>query len=56
MDKVIEVKDLKKTYPSPKGKEPLEALKGVSFFVEKNEVFGILGPNGAVKKENLTKN
>jgi len=46
MNKVIEVKDLKKVYPSPKGKQPLEALKGVSFFVEKGEVFGILGPNG----------
>jgi ABC-2 type transport system ATP-binding protein len=53
MDKVIEVKDLKKTYPAPKGQKPLEALKGTSFFVEKGEVFGILGPNGAGKTTTL---
>jgi ABC-2 type transport system ATP-binding protein len=53
MDKVIEVQNLKKEYPSPKGKTPLEALKRVSFFVEKGEVFGILGPNGAGKTTTL---
>ncbi len=53
MDNVIEVQNLKKVYPSPKGKQPLEALKGVSFFVEKGEVFGILGPNGAGKTTTL---
>lgn len=53
MDKVIEVENLKKTYPSPKSKQPLEALKGVSFFVEKGEIFGLLGPNGAGKTTTL---
>lgn len=53
MEKVIEVRDLKKTYPSPKNKIPLEALKGVSFDVFKGEVFGILGPNGAGKTTTL---
>lgn len=40
---VIEVKDLKKSYGS------VEAVKGVSFTVEKGEIFGFLGPNGAGK-------
>jgi ABC-2 type transport system ATP-binding protein len=53
MEKIIEIQNLKKTYPSPKGKQPLEALKGVSFFVEKGEIFGILGPNGAGKTTTL---
>jgi ABC-2 type transport system ATP-binding protein len=52
MQKVIEVRNLKKIYPSPR-KQPLEALKGVSFFVQKGEVFGILVPNGAGKTTTL---
>src|ERR1035437_11045203 len=53
MDKVIEVKNLKKTYPSPGSKQPLEAVKGITFDVAKGEVFGILGPNGAGKTTTL---
>ena len=40
---IIEVEDLHKSYGS------LEAVAGVSFSVQKGEVFGILGPNGAGK-------
>ena len=40
---VIEVRDLRKTYG------PVEAVRGVSFHVERGEVFGLLGPNGAGK-------
>jgi len=40
---IIEVENLAKRYGS------LVALDGVSFTVDKGEVFGILGPNGAGK-------
>ena len=38
----IEVESLTKRYGS------VEALRGVSFSVSEGEVFGLLGPNGAV--------
>ncbi|HEX3081755.1 MAG TPA: ABC transporter ATP-binding protein [Candidatus Saccharimonadia bacterium] len=45
---LLEVTDLRKTYA-----DGFEAVKGVSFSVEKGEVFGILGPNGAGKTTTL---
>jgi ABC-2 type transport system ATP-binding protein len=39
----IEVSDLRKSYG------PVEAVRGVSFGVDRGEVFGLLGPNGAGK-------
>jgi ABC-2 type transport system ATP-binding protein len=58
MSHVIEVQDLKKVYQLPRkdrknGKQLFEAVKGVSFQVEKGEIFGILGPNGAGKTTTL---
>ena len=44
----IEVRDLAKTY-ARSGREPVEALKGISFEVQKGAIFGLLGPNGAGK-------
>jgi len=43
MSKVVEVEGLVKSYGS------LTAVDGVSFSVDKGEVFGVLGPNGAGK-------
>jgi len=45
--KAIEIKNLKKTYPGKQG--PVDALKSISFSIEKGEFFGLLGPNGAGK-------
>jgi ABC-2 type transport system ATP-binding protein len=43
MGNIIEISDLTKRYGS------VTAVDGISFAVEKGEVFGILGPNGAGK-------
>ena len=48
MSALLSVKDLKKKYP-----DGFEAVKGISFEVQKGEVFGILGPNGAGKTTTL---
>lgn len=58
MKSIIEVQNLTKDYPLSRkarknGETSLHALKGVSFSVEKGEIFGILGPNGAGKTTTL---
>lgn len=48
----VAVKDLVKIFPDPERGE-LRAVDGVTFEVERGEVFGFLGPNGAGKTTTL---
>ncbi|SET91043.1 ABC transporter ATP-binding protein [Geodermatophilus poikilotrophus] len=44
-DPAVQVTDLVKRYPG----RPVNAVDGISFAVQRGEVFGLLGPNGAGK-------
>jgi ABC-2 type transport system ATP-binding protein len=46
---VIRVDNLQKSFRTPLRRKPVHVLQGVSFTVERGEVFGFLGPNGAGK-------
>ncbi len=52
-DVILEVKDLKKTFRAKNGME-VRAVNGISFTVERGEIFGFLGPNGAGKSTTIT--
>src|SRR6476619_8359608 len=45
----LEVCDLVKTYPGPRGGAPVRALDQLSIRVAAGTIFGLLGPNGAGK-------
>jgi multidrug/hemolysin transport system ATP-binding protein len=47
MSKIIEVSDLKKSY------KDVQAVKGISFYVESGTLFAFLGPNGAGKSTTI---
>lgn len=54
MKTIIEVQDLRREYVTYKGafrkkKEVVEAVRGISFTVDRGEIFGMLGQNGAGK-------
>lgn len=54
MEPVIEVRDLRRDYVTSKGllrrkTQTVRAVDGVSFTVERGEIFGLLGQNGAGK-------
>ncbi|HEY0993938.1 MAG TPA: ATP-binding cassette domain-containing protein, partial [Kofleriaceae bacterium] len=48
-DLAIDVRDLRKTYRTPFTRKKVEALRGVTFGVERGHIFGFVGPNGAGK-------
>jgi ABC-2 type transport system ATP-binding protein len=49
----VEVRDLVKTYPGTRKSPAVEAVRGISFRVERGEFFGLLGPNGAGKSTTI---
>ena len=51
-DFAIEVENLVKVY-TPRGREPVRAVDGLSLTVKRGDIFGLLGPNGAGKTTTL---
>lgn len=47
MDKIIQVKNLKKSYGN------IQAVKGIDFYLETGKLFAFLGPNGAGKSTTI---
>lgn len=52
-DRIIEVTDLQKTYKNSGGAGTVQAVKGISFYVDSGKLFAFLGPNGAGKSTTL---
>ena len=52
MADALRVQNLRKTFQR-RGREPVEAVQGLSFSVPAGHIFGLLGPNGAGKTTTL---
>ena len=52
-DTVLHVDGLAKTFRKPFTRARVEAVRGISFRVERRDIFGFLGPNGAGKTTTL---
>ena len=52
MDKILEVKNICKTYQAPNGE--IEALKNIKFSIKKGEYVSIIGPSGCGKSTLLS--
>ena len=48
-DVILRVEGLGKSFRKPFSGRKVEAVKGISFEVERGSIFGFLGPNGAGK-------
>ncbi len=46
---ILEVQDLRKTFTRGFSRRKTEAVRGISFKVDRGQIFGFLGPNGAGK-------
>ncbi len=53
METMVEIRGLKKTFPSTNG-APIQAVKGIDLDIYKGEIFSLLGPNGAGKTTTLS--
>jgi len=55
MTPIVEIRNLKKRYaPAPGSPEGTLAVKGISFSIDKGEIFSLLGPNGAGKSTTIS--